>query len=55
MLAHDWQLLGSGITTVLDALCLGDLGFDKERIKTFQDGVVDLDALTEILKRMGKP
>ena len=27
-------------------LCLGDLGFDKERIKTFQDGVVDLDALT---------
>ena len=32
---------------VFDALCLGDLGFDKERIRTFQDGVVDLDALTE--------
>jgi alpha-D-ribose 1-methylphosphonate 5-triphosphate diphosphatase len=24
LLAHDWQLLGSGITTVLDALSLGD-------------------------------
>ncbi|MGY4307882.1 alpha-D-ribose 1-methylphosphonate 5-triphosphate diphosphatase [Bradyrhizobium sp. USDA 4369] len=24
VLAHDWQLLGSGITTVLDALSLGD-------------------------------
>ncbi|PSH62161.1 alpha-D-ribose 1-methylphosphonate 5-triphosphate diphosphatase [Phyllobacterium sophorae] len=24
VLAHDWQLLGSGITTVLDALALGD-------------------------------
>lgn len=24
MLAHDWQLLGSGITTVLDALSMGD-------------------------------
>lgn len=24
MIAHDWQLLGSGITTVLDALSMGD-------------------------------
>jgi alpha-D-ribose 1-methylphosphonate 5-triphosphate diphosphatase len=46
MVAHDAQCAAAGITTVLDALCLGDLGFDKERIKTFQDGVVDLDALT---------
>jgi alpha-D-ribose 1-methylphosphonate 5-triphosphate diphosphatase len=47
MVAHDAQCAAAGVTTVLDALCLGDLGFDKERIKTFQDGVVDLEALTE--------
>jgi alpha-D-ribose 1-methylphosphonate 5-triphosphate diphosphatase len=47
MVAHDAQCAAAGVTTVLDALCLGDLGFDKERIKTFQDGVIDLDALTE--------
>lgn len=46
MVAHDAQCAAAGVTTVLDALCLGDLGFDKERIKTFQDGVVDLDALS---------
>lgn len=45
MMAHDAQCAAAGVTTVLDALCLGDLGFDKERIKTFLDGVVDLDAL----------
>src|ERR1700686_3022329 len=47
MVAHDAQCAAAGVTTILDALCLGDLGFDKERIKTFQDGVIDLDALTE--------
>jgi alpha-D-ribose 1-methylphosphonate 5-triphosphate diphosphatase len=47
MLAHDAQCAAAGVTTVLDALCIGDLGFDKERIKTFQDGVVDLDALAD--------
>jgi alpha-D-ribose 1-methylphosphonate 5-triphosphate diphosphatase len=47
MVAHDAQCAAAGVTTVLDALCLGDLGFDKERIRTFQDGVVDLDALTQ--------
>jgi alpha-D-ribose 1-methylphosphonate 5-triphosphate diphosphatase len=46
MVAHDVQCAAAGVTTVLDALCLGDLGFDAERIKTFRDGVVDLDALT---------
>jgi alpha-D-ribose 1-methylphosphonate 5-triphosphate diphosphatase len=46
MVAHDAQCAAAGITTVLDALCLGDLGFDAERIQTFRDGVVDLDALT---------
>ena len=47
MVAHDAQCAGAGVTTVFDALCLGDLGFDKERIRTFRDGVVDLDALND--------
>ena len=47
MVAHDAQCAAAGVTTVLDALCLGDLGFDAERIRTFLDGVVDLDVLTE--------
>lgn len=52
MVAHDAQCAAAGVTTVFDALCLGDLGFDKQRIRTFQDGVVDLDALNdaELLK-----
>jgi alpha-D-ribose 1-methylphosphonate 5-triphosphate diphosphatase len=45
-LAHDAQCAAAGVTTVLDALCLGDLGFDRERIQTFRDGVADLDALS---------
>src|SRR5690348_10680274 len=45
MVAHDAQCAAAGVTTVLDALCLGDLGFDKDRIQTFHDGVADLDAL----------
>jgi alpha-D-ribose 1-methylphosphonate 5-triphosphate diphosphatase len=45
MVAHDAQCAAAGVTTVLDALCLGDLGFDKERIRTFRDGVCDIDAL----------
>ena len=47
MLTHDAQCAVSGVTTVLDALCLGDLGFDKDRITTFRDGVQDLDALAD--------
>lgn len=52
MLAHDAQCAASGVTTVFDALCLGDLGFQKDRIRTFHDGVTDLDALagTGLLK-----
>jgi alpha-D-ribose 1-methylphosphonate 5-triphosphate diphosphatase len=52
MVAHDAQCAAAGVTTVLDALCLGDLGFDGERIKTFKDAVVDLNALvtTGLLK-----
>jgi alpha-D-ribose 1-methylphosphonate 5-triphosphate diphosphatase len=46
MVAHDAQCAAAGVTTILDALCLGDLGFDAGRIQTFKDGVADLDALT---------
>jgi alpha-D-ribose 1-methylphosphonate 5-triphosphate diphosphatase len=45
LLAHDAQCAAAGVTTVLDAFCLGDLGFDKDRIRTFREGVTDLDAL----------
>ncbi len=52
MLAHDTQTAAAGVTTVLDALCLGDLGFDTGRTQTFREGVADLDALagTGLLK-----
>jgi alpha-D-ribose 1-methylphosphonate 5-triphosphate diphosphatase len=52
MIAHDAQCAAAGVTTVLDALCLGDLGFDKERIRTFREGVADLTELvpTGLLK-----
>jgi alpha-D-ribose 1-methylphosphonate 5-triphosphate diphosphatase len=45
LLAHDAQTAAAGVTTVLDALCLGDLGFDPGRTQTFREGVADLDAL----------
>ena len=35
MVAHDAQCAAAGVTTILDALCLGDLGFDAGRIQTF--------------------
>jgi alpha-D-ribose 1-methylphosphonate 5-triphosphate diphosphatase len=47
MVAHDAQCAAAGVTTVFDALCLGDLGFDKDRVRTFHDGVTDLDALAD--------
>ncbi len=47
MVAHDAQCAASGVTTVLDALCLGDLGFDKGRTQTFHEGVADLDSLAD--------
>ncbi len=52
MVAHDAQCAAAGVTTVLDALCLGDLGFDKDRIRTFREGVADGDTLaaTGLLK-----
>lgn len=30
---------------MLDAFCLGDLGFDKDRIRTFREGVADIERL----------
>lgn len=48
MIAHDAQCAAAGVTTVFDALCLGDLGFDQGRGQTFLDGVADLDALADI-------
>jgi alpha-D-ribose 1-methylphosphonate 5-triphosphate diphosphatase len=47
MLAHDAQCAAAGVTTVLDALCLGELGLNKSRLQTFHDGVADLDALAD--------
>ncbi len=44
-LAHDAQCAAAGITTVLDALCVGDLGFDEDRTRTCAEGVADLAAL----------
>ena len=46
MLAHDAPCAAAGVTTVLDALCLGDLGFNEMRKQTFLDGVRDLDNLS---------
>jgi alpha-D-ribose 1-methylphosphonate 5-triphosphate diphosphatase len=52
MVAHDAQCAAAGVTTVFDALCLGDIGFEKARVQTFRDGLADLDALvpTGLLK-----
>ncbi len=52
MLTHDAQCAAAGVTTIFDSLCLGDLGFDTERITTFLNGVADLEALvpTGLLK-----
>ncbi|MCW8084945.1 alpha-D-ribose 1-methylphosphonate 5-triphosphate diphosphatase [Sabulicella glaciei] len=44
-LAHDAQCAAAGVTTVLDALCLGDLGFDQGRDQTFREGVEEATAL----------
>ncbi len=47
MLAHDAQCVAAGITTVFDALCLGDIGFAKARNETFEDGMRDLKDFTQ--------
>jgi len=48
--AHDAQCAAGGITTVLDALCFGDLGFDVARAQTATEGVADITALARELK-----
>jgi alpha-D-ribose 1-methylphosphonate 5-triphosphate diphosphatase len=52
LLAHDQQCAVAGVTTVFDALCVGDLGYDPGRDQTFRDGVADLEAMvpTGLLK-----
>ena len=45
MVAHDSQCAAAGVTTVFDALCVGDLGFDEDRPRTCREGIADLDAL----------
>jgi alpha-D-ribose 1-methylphosphonate 5-triphosphate diphosphatase len=52
LMAHDAQCAAAGITTVFDALCLGDSGFEEGRVRTFRDGVADLQAMagTGLLK-----
>jgi len=50
LVAHDAQCAAAGITTVLDALCFGDLGFDVARQQTATEGVADISALAPELK-----
>jgi alpha-D-ribose 1-methylphosphonate 5-triphosphate diphosphatase len=45
LVAHDAQCAAAGLTTVLDALCVGDLGFDTGRVQTYREGFADLDAM----------
>ena len=45
LVAHDAQCAAAGVTTVLDALCFGDLGYDEGRAQTTQEGLADLDAM----------
>ena len=51
-LAHDAHCAAAGVTTVLDALCVGDLGFDEDRPRTCAEGIAELGALapTGLLK-----
>lgn len=44
LLSHDAQCAVAGVTTVFDALCLGDV-VDAQRHQTFTDGMRDLRAL----------
>jgi alpha-D-ribose 1-methylphosphonate 5-triphosphate diphosphatase len=47
LIAHDQQCAAAGITTVLDAFCLGDLGFEKDRVRTFREGMADIERLSD--------
>ena len=46
-LAHDSQCVAAGITTVADALCVGDAGFEAQRIQTLMDALNDLPSLSQ--------
>ncbi|MFT8242648.1 alpha-D-ribose 1-methylphosphonate 5-triphosphate diphosphatase [Roseomonas sp. BN140053] len=48
MLVHDAQTAAAGVTTVLDALCVGDINSGGGRDRTFREGVADLDALDAV-------
>jgi len=52
LLAHDGQCAACGITTVLDALCIGQAGLDDDRPRSCAEGIADLDAMgpTGLLK-----
>jgi alpha-D-ribose 1-methylphosphonate 5-triphosphate diphosphatase len=50
LVSHDAQCAAAGITTVLDALCIGDLGFDQARSQTAREGIEDITALAPQLK-----
>ncbi len=45
LLAHDAQCAAAGVTTVLNALCIGQAGWENDRPRTCAEGVADLEAL----------
>ena len=45
LLAHDAHCAAAGITTVFDALCVGDIGFERGRAETCDNAVADLAGL----------
>jgi alpha-D-ribose 1-methylphosphonate 5-triphosphate diphosphatase len=45
LLAHDAQVAASGVTTVLDALCVGEVEHADQRDQMFREGVAELRAL----------
>lgn len=45
LLAHDAQVAAAGVTTVLDALCVGEVEHADHRDQMFREGVAELRAL----------
>ncbi len=45
LLAHDAQVAAAGVTTVLDALCVGEVEHADQREQMFREGVAELRAL----------
>jgi alpha-D-ribose 1-methylphosphonate 5-triphosphate diphosphatase len=45
LLAHDAQVAAAGVTTVLDALCVGEVEHADQRDQMFREGVAELRAL----------